>query len=175
MADAANRRCHSSVEEVRGSKRGYVTLAQSNDKPSTSNDDDDAVVVGVRVSRKVVRRSGLLAGIKDTEGLASLPAGLCPQDVKLWETACTFNIETRVDELVTILQVCCPPLCVPACDSDASSSSLLELAALHPTGTCCFILHHMKHVVHLQSSPVLRVELAPQLRQLRTVLEHAPV
>lgn len=83
-------------------KRAYVTLIE--DQKSRMQPKND-LVVGYRVEAAAVKRSNLLAGIEHTEGLASLPAQVTPEDIQLWQTACAVDFRLPLDELVTVLKV----------------------------------------------------------------------
>lgn len=85
-------------------KRKCVTLAQ-HDVSTDSYEKEGIIVIGSQVSQVAVRRSALLSGMEHTEGLASLPAHLSPEDVNLWNTACTVSLDLTADELVTVLKV----------------------------------------------------------------------
>lgn len=83
-------------------KRSYVALAENLEN---TQEEESLVVIGNCVSANAIRRSGLLSGIESTEGIASLPSQLSPEDVKLWETSYLVDIELPLDELVTVLKV----------------------------------------------------------------------
>lgn len=85
-------------------KRSYVTLAQNADSLS-HHEQSEAVVIGNRVSEKAVRRSGLLSGLAETEGLASLPARLSSDDIQLWEAAYVMNVDMSSEDLAAVLHV----------------------------------------------------------------------
>lgn len=65
----------------------------------------NAVMIGNRMTEAAIKRSEVLSGIEHTEGLASLPAQLSPEDVRLWQTACSVDFEVSLDEIVTVLKV----------------------------------------------------------------------
>ena len=85
-------------------KRSHVTLAQDL-QGLPSNCSGHAVVAGSCISHEGLKRSRLLSGLGDTEGLAPLPGDISPEDIKLWDTAVLFNTELSPDELVTVLKV----------------------------------------------------------------------
>lgn len=68
-------------------------------------------MIGRRVSDQVINRSGLLSGIQNTTGVASLPSHLSPEDVQLWQTACAVDVDMSMDELIKVVKVCSP--CCP--------------------------------------------------------------
>lgn len=90
-------------------KKLCVALAQNADA-AISNAEANPIVIGTRISDRIAKRSGLLSGIGSTSGLASLPPHISPEDVKLWEAACSCGDTTSIPtgELVTLVQVCCP-------------------------------------------------------------------
>lgn len=92
-----------------GRKRSHVALTEGD---SSTAIHEHAIVVGSCVTAKAVTRSGLLSGIKTTEGLASLPGKITPQDVSLWETACLVDIDFHPDELVAVLKVRLRPVLI---------------------------------------------------------------
>lgn len=85
-------------------KRRHVVLA---DLLQGSNVEgcSHAVVAGSCISPEAVKRSRLLSGLGDTEGLAPLPCELSPDEIKLWEAATLFKTKLSLDELVTVLKV----------------------------------------------------------------------
>eukprot|EP00892_Ulva_mutabilis_P002864 jgi/Ulvmu1/12579/UM092_0009.1 len=81
-------------------KRSHVTL--TNDAPLQG---EDAIVVGERICESAAKRSELLSGIQNTEGLAELPRSISPADVRLWQAACIFASDPPTEELVRVLKV----------------------------------------------------------------------
>lgn len=95
----------SESENIRQSKvprRAHVTLTQDSE---VTGDSDSFVVVGHRVRKDVAQKSGLLSGLAQVDGLASLPDDLSPEDVHLWQAARLRGIFPSTDELVTIVKV----------------------------------------------------------------------
>lgn len=88
--------------EARGSrKRSHVTLTTE-----ATLLGGDSVIIGERVCETAAKRSELLSGLGNTEGLAQLPGHLSPADVRLWEAACTFKSDLTIEEVVRALKVC---------------------------------------------------------------------
>lgn len=81
-------------------KISHVSLTEH-----AARENETAVVVGNFVSKNAINRSGLLSGIEHTEGVASLPSHLSPEDVKLWETASLVSADFPTAEVVTVLKV----------------------------------------------------------------------
>lgn len=82
-------------------KRSCVALADNSDVANIENPG----LIGNVLSERAIRRSALLSGIETTEGLASLPPQLSPEEVKLWETAYLVHANLLTDDLVTVLKV----------------------------------------------------------------------
>lgn len=85
-------------------KRSHVVLAGEL-QDLASNGSGHAVVAGRCISREGLKRSRLLSGLGDTEGLAPLPGNISPEDIKMWDTAVLFNTKLCPDELVAVLKV----------------------------------------------------------------------
>lgn len=104
---------------------GHVTLIQN----SAQEDTERGVFVGHRLRRGIAAQSGLLSGLSDADGLASLPDNLTPEDVRLWQLAKLVPTSPSTDELVTILTVRVPDLtclrlqerCTSVCDVSGDS------------------------------------------------------
>eukprot|EP00892_Ulva_mutabilis_P005623 jgi/Ulvmu1/3432/UM016_0051.1 len=82
-------------------RRGCVALAESSELSGV----DQHVIVGDCIRGDAAERSGLLSGIVNTDGLASLPAAIRPEDVQLWQAACVLVGEPSTEELITIIRV----------------------------------------------------------------------
>lgn len=85
-------------------KMSHVVLAEHLQDLAV-NGSGHAVVAGSCISPEAVKRSRLLSGLGDTQGLAPLPGGITFEDIKLWEAACLSDLELSADELATVLQV----------------------------------------------------------------------
>lgn len=83
-------------------KRAYITLVHED---AATNEQQNEVVIGDFVSETVVSRSALLSGMANTSGHASFPSGLKPEEVRLWEAACSIEYELPLDKLITVLKV----------------------------------------------------------------------
>lgn len=83
-------------------RHGIVALAEGNGALSEMGHH---VIVGDCILPDTAERSGLLAGIANTHGLAALPATVLPEDVQLWQAACVLGCEPPTDELATIIRV----------------------------------------------------------------------
>lgn len=92
-ANGATASCH---------KRAYAALMEST---GSHMEQEIPVVIGRCVSENAISRSGLLSGIGDTEGLASLPSQLSSDEVKLWETAYVIDVDLSPHDLATVLKV----------------------------------------------------------------------
>ena len=90
------------IRQPKVPRRAHVTLTQDSD---VAEDSDSFVVVGHRVRKDVAEKSGLLSGLAQVDGLASLPDDLSPEDVQLWQSARLRGIFPSTDELVTIVKV----------------------------------------------------------------------
>lgn len=66
---------------------------------------DGGPVVGYRIRKDVAAHSGLLSGLAEADGMASLPGDISPEDVQLWQVARRLGVVPNTDELVTILKV----------------------------------------------------------------------
>lgn len=86
-------------------KRDCIALVEE-DVNGISRAEDNPLVVGRLVHDISSLRSGLLSGIRGTTGVASLPGHLSPEDILIWQTACSVsNAKMRIDELATVIQV----------------------------------------------------------------------
>lgn len=83
-------------------REGFVTLAEDLE---AVDEPDQAIFVGHRIRSDVAAQSGLLAGLAEADGLASLPEDISPQDVQLWQVARRTCVAPSTDELVTIMKV----------------------------------------------------------------------
>lgn len=79
----------------------HVTLFHN----STGEDTERCIVVGHRLRRDAAEQSGVLSGLSDADGMASLPNKLTPEDVQLWQLANILPTAPTTDDLVTILTV----------------------------------------------------------------------
>lgn len=104
-------RCHTSMsesDEGRQSKRprlSHVTLAED---AEVDGGLERMIVVGRRVHEAVAEKCGLLSGLAQADGLASLPSNLSPEDVQRWHIARLLDAVPSTDDLVTILKVRSP-------------------------------------------------------------------
>lgn len=84
------------------SRRSLVALTEdTNDEGLTEH----SIVIGHCVRHEAAIRSDVLSGIGDTEGLATLPGLLSPEDIQLWQTACVVECHLSTSELVTVAKV----------------------------------------------------------------------
>lgn len=83
-------------------KRTYVSISEF------QNDDKErkkAILVGPRLSDNAIRRSGLLTDMQGTEGLATLPANISDDEIRVWVTVCSLDVPLSTDDLVSVLKV----------------------------------------------------------------------
>lgn len=84
-------------------RRSLVALTEDTNDDSSA---DHSIVVGHCLRQEAAMRSDVLSGIGDTEGLATLPGLLSPEDIQLWQTACVVECQLSTPELVTVAKVC---------------------------------------------------------------------
>lgn len=70
-----------------------------------STSSEACVLVGDCLRPEARRRSDLLCGIENTEGLAALPSEVSSEDLHLWHAACVTHARPSAQELATILKV----------------------------------------------------------------------
>lgn len=80
----------------------HVTLTQSSD---VAKDSSRSIVVGYRVREDIAEKSGLLSGLAQVDGLASLPDDISPEDVQLWQLCSLRDTIPSISELVTVVKV----------------------------------------------------------------------
>lgn len=104
------------IRQLEVPRQPHVTLTQVSD---LTEDSDSFVVVGHRVRKDIAQNSGLLSGLAQVDGLASLPHDLSPDDVQLWQASRLRGLVPSTDELVTIVKVSrCKQQLEPTCILD---------------------------------------------------------
>lgn len=97
MAEIPESTCSRYVSCKRKAPPDHTGSAVPTPHASDSVRGDEAIVDGYRVHAEVARRSGLLSGLSDTAGRASLPAGITPEHLQLWQTACMLDTQPTTE------------------------------------------------------------------------------
>lgn len=79
-----------------------VTLTET---PKAAIYGRDGVLIGSSLTDNAIRRSGLLSGIEATDGLATVPGHISPQEIQPWRSACSVDFDYHLDELVAVVKV----------------------------------------------------------------------
>lgn len=83
-------------------RRGLVALTEDTNEDTSA---DHSIIIGHCLRQEAAVRSDVLSGIGETEGLATLPGLLSPEDIQLWQTACVVECHLSTSELVTVAKV----------------------------------------------------------------------
>ena len=87
-------------------KRAYISSRQ-NDNGNSKRE----LFIGTSMSAVALERSDLLSGIGDTDGHAAA-SQFTPEEFRMWETACTVEIDISAADLVVVLKVRIPAIFV---------------------------------------------------------------
>eukprot|EP00892_Ulva_mutabilis_P005640 jgi/Ulvmu1/3448/UM016_0068.1 len=85
-----------------------VTLTEDGTEDG-SGTRNHSVILGHRIREEVAQRSELLAGISETQGLASLPANLSLEEVELRQPACLAETQLPAAEMAAVARSGAPP------------------------------------------------------------------
>lgn len=103
MSSAAKNTKAAASTKTRQPKKGRsVYLVDGESFPGASR---CPVVLGKRVRDDVAHRSAMLSHISTMKGEAALPAGISPEDFRVWQAAMTLSVHPSTSELVQILKV----------------------------------------------------------------------
>lgn len=110
-------------------RRSLVALTE---ETTDENSTEHSIVIGHCLRQEAAVRSDVLSGIGDTEGLATLPGLLSPEDIQLWQAACVVECHLSTTELVTVAKVRSASQvhiqfvlgCCKTCTPDSTSAAL---------------------------------------------------
>lgn len=93
------------VQQPKMTKKDNLKLVALTDGHASTVRDGASVILGSHVRQEASRRSGLLAGLASTQGLAELPGHIQADDFHLWQAACVVDCDLTMRQLPKILQV----------------------------------------------------------------------